>query len=294
MGNALSTASGENQISKVGDHVHNGATEKPSAAHELVYGKDGFKNLNDLKNADLLNEHGKESTLKDFDSIFKKSDASKEDIDKAAKKLDDSISPVAPKDMQQDMKDIHAGVLSGDHAKVAAAIKDIQEKHPEMLKDAIKEMNRQFKENNAGVEMALTADGKVLLYKNDPFDMSGNKTALQIDPKDGSVGARPIKVRDDGSVVVEPGEIVNADLDKIAKGIGNTATDNVNGEGFGAIIGEKPMPKFPDEPKFPGEPKFPDEPLRPWHPKFPSEEKPFDPMLFKYHKEYEMMDKVGH
>jgi hypothetical protein len=168
--------------------------------------------------------------------------------------------------MQQDMKNIHAGVLSGDTAKVAEAIKDIKEKHPEMLKDAIKEMNRQFKENNAGVEMAVTGDGKVLLYKNDPLDLSGNKSALQIDPNDGSVAARPIKVRDDGTVVLEPGEIVNADIDKIAKGIGNTATSNVNGDDLNGIIGEKPH-ELPDVPYFP---EFPHHPLRPLFPEKPS------------------------
>ncbi|MDR3617381.1 MAG: hypothetical protein P4L53_27745 [Candidatus Obscuribacterales bacterium] len=266
--------------------------EKSSAAHDQIYKMDGglIKDRFFGDNGGI----GKMHDLGDLKKLFQTPEATPEDISKAGKKLDDSISPVAPKDMQQDMKNIHAGVLSGDTAKVAEAIKDIQAKHPEMLKDAIKEMNRQFKENNAGVEMALTGDGKVLLYKNDPLDMGDNKSALQIDPKDGSVSARPIKVRDDGTVVLEPGEIVNADVDKIAKGIGNTATSNINGDGFNGIITETPhrLPDFPIKPDYP---EFP-MPHHPWTEK-PIEIKPlFDPINPKFKSiqpEFKIMDAVG-
>jgi hypothetical protein len=290
MGSVHSITDGDRSLlPKVVDESKQVSEKATSAAHLEVYKVQGNIMKGDSPKGDV--DMGKMRDLGDLKKLFQPADATPEDIAKAGKKLDDSISPVAPKDMQEDMKNIHAGVLSGDTSKVAEALKDIQAKHPEMLKDAIKELNRQFKENNAGVEMAVTADGKVLLYKNDPLDMGDNKSALQIDPKDGSVSARPIKVRDDGTVVLQPGEIVNADTDKIAKGIGNTATGNVNGEGFGGIISEKP-PELPFKPNFP---EFP-EPRRPWTEK-PIEIKPlFDPtnpMFKSVQRQYELMDAAG-
>jgi hypothetical protein len=291
MGSLHSITDGDRSLlPKVVDDSKHESGKDASAAHIELYQKDGGLMKGGLPNDVGI---GKIHDLGDLKKLFQPADATPEEISKAGKKLDDSISPVAPKDMQEDMKNIHAGVLSGDTKKVAEALKDIQEKHPEMLKDAVKELNRQFKENNAGVEMAVTADGKVLLYKNDPLDMGDNKSALQIDPKDGSVSARPIKVRDDGTVVLQPGEIVNADTDKIAKGIGNTATGNVSGDGFGGIISEKPhVPNFPIKPDYPDFPM----PHRPWTEE-PIEIKPlFDPTNPKFksiQRQYEMMDAVG-
>jgi hypothetical protein len=293
MGSLHSITDGDRSLlPKVVDESKQVGEKAASAVHDQVYKMDGGLIKGGFSDND--GGIGKMNDLGDLKKIFQTPEATPEEISKAGKKLDDSISPVAPKDMQEDMKNIHAGVLSGDTKKVAEALKDIQEKHPEMLKDAIKELNRQFKENNAGIEMAVTGDGKVLIYKNDPLDMSDNKSALQIDPKDGSVSARPIKVRDDGTVVLEPGEIVNADVDKIAKGIGNTATGNVNGDGFGGIISEKPHvgPEFPIKPDYPDFPM----PHRPWTEE-PIEIKPlFDPNnpAFKsIQSHYELMDAVG-
>ena len=167
----------------------------------------------------------------DLRPLFQSPDASTADVKTAASKLDGEISPMTPSDVVRDFKNIHSGLLSGDAKELGEALHDIESKHPELMKNVVKELNRELKDTNAGVEFGVTAENKILLYKNDPLDTTHNNSALQFDPADGSAVVRPVQIREDGSVLIQPGELVNADLDAIAKNIGNGAVCGIKQEG---------------------------------------------------------------
>lgn len=239
------------------------------AFHEDVYGRV----KEDWKNSDgkgkTLNDQVVED-LKDWNEVVKKlqkPDASKEDIKQAQEELNDKMSPLVSEADRKIAQSISNAVLEGNSKALAEALSQV--KDPERLKKFVEELNHNFKEANAGVSLAVDGKGHVIAYKDN------GKSAVDIDPKTGAMSVRPISVAFDGTVTLEPGEVLNGNPEKLLKSLGNTAVDNING----------PQVVFGPDDRF--------NPYRPFHPghhdpnikepiiKFPrfDPEKPFAPSL---------------
>jgi hypothetical protein len=174
-----------------------------------------------------------------WDRIFKK-DPSKEEIKDAQKKLDNTMSPLVSDDSRQIVQGITHSLLEGDTKGLTDALGPLS-KDPERLRKFIEETNHDLKEVHAGVSLAVDSHGHVLVYKNH------GKVAVDIDPRTGAAGERPIKVDFDGNVILEPGEILNADPSQALKSIGNSAVRNINEPffHFDKVGREKQWPEKP-------------------------------------------------
>ncbi len=183
-------------------------------------------------------------------------DATKEDIQKAQGELNDKMSPLVSEADRKVAQAISNAVLDGDPKALAEALSSI--KDPERLKKFVEEINHNLKEANAGVSLAVDGKGHVLAYKDN------GESAVDIDPKTGATTVRPISVGLDGTVTLEPGEILNGNPQKVLKDVGNTAVRNINGP---QLIVEEPIHIGPHRPFHP----------KPWHD--PGFEPFYDPKL---------------
>lgn len=268
-------------IDKSNAQVH--AREKEAdkangALHEDAYAKrKGFDTKEEWKNGDNKGKTLQDQVVEDLkdwkDVVTKltKPDASKEEIKAAQEELNDKMSPLVSEADRKIAQSISNAVLEGNSKALAEALSQV--KDPERLKKFVEELNHNFKEANAGVSLAVDGKGHVLAYKD-----NGN-TAVDIDPSTGAMTTRPISVAFDGTVTLEPGEILNGNPEKLLKKLGNTAVENINGPQivFESFRPELGSPFRPFRPFHEGhnDPNM-KEPIR--FPKFDTE-KPFAPSL---------------
>lgn len=104
--------------------------------------------------------------------------------------------------------------FNGDLAKLSYNIKALRQ-NPQKMDAFIKELNRELKENNANLELVSTKDGRVFVCGN-------GSTAIEMG-KDGNVQLRFVERRFDGSIVVNPGEVVGQDAGQLMKTFGDDA-----------------------------------------------------------------------
>jgi hypothetical protein len=171
---------------------------------------------------------------------------SEQERTKAEQDLNSHISPLIPEADQKNLDAINHAILTGDATGLAQALKNVP---PDKLDAYLKELNTNLDEAHAGVTLAKTEDGKVLLYRH-----HGHR-ALKVDPTQGTVlGENVIEEMPNGDVILGP-EVLNADTGKLAKYIGDRATDNINGPDIAnhppIEWPQQPWPEFPQWPRWP-------------------------------------------
>jgi hypothetical protein len=210
-------------------------TEASSHAHSQVYGNgsDFRQTINDFmrKVADTASQFTPGLELfdrghEDAFGLFPK-DVTSTDRSDATKKLDGEITPMLPQDEQDALKNIHQHLIDGDPQKLAQDLQDFKKNHPDSYQVLMLELERELKLTGAGIGVALDSQGNTLLYKND------GKSAISINPDTGAVSERPISVAADGTVTLQPGEILNGDTGTLAKDIGDGAARNLTNPWLG-------------------------------------------------------------
>lgn len=223
-----------------------------------------------------------------------------EDRKEAKDALGKDVSPLINEADSKTLKSMQEAIVDGNIGKLAETLKNMP---PERAKAFVKELNKELKAHHAGVELSATGDGRVFVYE------TSGQTAIQIN-RDGTTTLKPIRHNYDGSIVVEPGEIINKDPEEVMKGISDSAVRGITG-GNRIIWDEKPEgpPPFFPRPKFPPieEPRWPKDPIE-WppiekppirwpkgeDPSWPIERPPIrwpkDPWSFKPVPKYELLD----
>lgn len=203
------------------------------------------QNLNaDITFSDVFGMQGNAMTHSDANEkqgmIWKKPpEVTDEDRKDAKEDLADEVSDLIPEEDRKNLIKAQEAIIDGDPKKLAEALQAYAN-DPEKLAKIVKELDKNLTSDGAGVHLAMNKAGNVILYGH-------GKTALEISPKDGSVGVRDVEHNKDGSIVLLDGEVVGADAGKVARGIGDDATRGINGP----VIYFKPKP---GEPWNPGEP----------------------------------------
>lgn len=155
---------------------------------------------------------------------------------RAEEELNSHLSPLIPDADRKNLEAINHAILNGDGAAVAAALKNVP---PDKLDAYLQELDNNLRETHAGVTLAKTEDGKVVMYRDH------GQRALEMDPTKGEVvSVHAINVLPNGDVELG-GEILNGDTEKLAKRIGDSAVDNINGPEF---IGRRPPIEWPPHP----------------------------------------------
>jgi len=158
-----------------------------------------------------------------------------EDRAKAKDVLGKEISPLINEADSKTLKSLQEAIVDGNVGKLAETLKSMP---LERAKAFIKELNKELKEHHAGVELSATGDGRIFVYEK------SGQTAIQVN-RDGTTQLKPIRHNYDGSIVVEPGEIINKDAEEVMKGISDAAVRGITG-GDRIIWPEKP--EYPRKP----------------------------------------------
>lgn len=141
------------------------------------------------------------------------------DRKEAKEKLEGQLSSLIPEQDRKLLSSMQNAIVDGDvnaFAKSVQALKD----QPEKLKAFVKELEKNLKETDANTHVAVSKDGKVLLYQG------FGSTAVEVGT-DGSIGVRPISARLDGSAVLEPGEVLNKEPGDCMKDISEEMVRNM-------------------------------------------------------------------
>lgn len=174
------------------------------------------------------------------DSISKCVEAVKiTDADRAEakKKLDGTLSDLIPEGDRKTLSAIHNALVDGDVNALSKAVQSFKGQ-PEKLKAFMNEVEKSLKREGASAHVAVSKEGKVLLYENH------GSTAVELGA-DGSVGVRPISTKFDGTAVLEPGEVLNKEPADCMKEVGDAVARSLAHKKNAIIdIGrEWPMPK---------------------------------------------------
>ncbi len=130
---------------------------------------------------------------------------------------DDGPSELIPQAERVSIFAIFAGLANGDARAFADALKKAGG-DPEKLQELLDEVNKMLKKQNSSTRLDLSADGKVIISD------TNSGTALSVDPATGKVEARAVEHKDDGAILVKPGEVVHVDINKLFKDMGASLT----------------------------------------------------------------------
>jgi hypothetical protein len=210
--------------------------------------------------------------------------SSPESAKKAESALDSQVSGLLPKDDQNLLKSMNHAIVEGDTKALGAAIASMKD-DPAKLKSYVDELQKNLNQADAGVNVTVTKDGNVVVYKQD--DTAG----VQYDGKTGAASVVPLE-HQDGNVILGQGEVLNKTPEDVSKAIGLSAREGILGlslkfpslfplepspshqiPGSGAPIPDWPTPSHrlpPDADPRPSDPQPPD--FRPDYPRpgFPS------------------------
>lgn len=169
-----------------------------------------------------------------------------EDIKDAKEKLDGEISGLIPPNDRRMLKRMQDAVLEGDLKSLSKAFEHLKD-DPAKLKAFLKQLNENFDDHNAGLKFAMAKDGSVLMY-----DKNGGQTAIQM--KGGEVSLRPIKQNWDGTVVLQPGEVIGKDASEVMNDLRDKAVRRINNDfDYGGI---RPLWKESNKEPFKIDPKW--------------------------------------
>jgi hypothetical protein len=203
--------------------------------------------------------------------------SSPESTKKAESALDSKVSGLLPKDDQNLLKSMNHAIVEGDSKALGAAIASMKD-DPAKLKSYVDELQKNLNQADAGVNVTVTKDGNVVVYKQD--DTAG----VQYDGKTGAASVVPLE-HQDGNVILGQGEVLNKTPEDVSKDIGLSAREGILG------LSLKFPTLFPTEPPFPsqqipgsGQP-FPDWP-GPGHPLPPDGNPRPDPLPPDFRPDY--------
>ena len=165
------------------------------------------------------------------------------DRERAKEKLSDQLSDFVDPEVKKQVTALESALIDGDLKAFAEGLKGMK---PEQLKKFVEGLNKQFDkaEVSGGIDLQLDSSGNVLLYEENGY------SALSIDPKTGEATVKPIDVRPDGSVVLQPGEVINRDADDVMSGIADEATRSLTRKQFRHFPPIKPRPPIWKEPMY--------------------------------------------
>lgn len=143
-----------------------------------------------------------------------------EEIKEAKEKLEKEVSKLIPEAERKTLVAMQNALLDGNATEFDKLVKGFKGK-PEELAKFVEEIEKNLKEAGAGVHLAVSGEGKVIVYK----DKTG--TAVEFSPEGGTPKLRPVSTKFDGTVVLEPGEVLGKKAEDVMKGIGNAAINNI-------------------------------------------------------------------
>lgn len=152
--------------------------------------------------------------------FLRKLEPDAEEIKKAQDKFADNLSKLISESDRQTLRTMADAIMSGSTEAFQKSIMSFKGDR-ERLAKFVAELDDNFRELNADIRLTMAKDGSVLLYKE------SGQTCVSIAPGDGSITLRPIRTRFDGTAVLEPGEVVGANADKVMKDIGNEAVMSI-------------------------------------------------------------------
>lgn len=150
-----------------------------------------------------------------LDDLFTQGDAKR-----AKEILSKENSHLNTKEVNAKITALQEGLIDGDFEKFANTLKDLK---PDERAKFAKELNRQLEEHAAGVKLTDSADGSLLLHKND------GGTAIQFN-KEGTTILRTLEKNSDGDLNLKPGHVVNQKPEDAIGKIGEAAVKNMTGE----------------------------------------------------------------
>lgn len=222
----------------------------------------GGKNLSDEEMQKVLDgmgqKHGLDKIIEGIDKKhFYNPEVSDKDRKEAQEKMDKELSGLIPEADRKAIGDLTSAVLSGDKEKLAKTVQELG-KDPAKLDAYIKEMNKNLEKNGSDTRMAVNKDGKVVVYG------SGDQ-GVEVDPKTGKTSVFRVE-RDFKGNVTQGGEVLNGNVGKALKNIGDDTTRDINGDSINRIIGGGiGKPGF--DPERPFKPFDPIDPIKPFEPK---------------------------
>lgn len=144
---------------------------------------------------------------------------SKEEVQSAKDKVDGKIDGLISTADKATLKNMQDAALSGDPKAFGDAINGLKD-DPARLKDFVKEMNKNFKDSDAGLNATVDEKGNVVLYGDH------GKNAVEIGA-DGTSRVRALEREPDGTVIMKDGEVLNKDPNKVMKHISDNAVSNI-------------------------------------------------------------------
>ncbi len=143
---------------------------------------------------------------------------SPEEVKDAKERMDKLINPLVSDGDKKLMSQMQGAILDGNPAALSDAVKQFAG-NPEKLKAFAAEMQKNLDKENTGAHV-VASDGHLTVYKD------GASSAVEINP-DGSTRVRAIETKSDGTVVAQPGEVLNKTADDVMKEVGNHAVNEI-------------------------------------------------------------------
>lgn len=185
------------------------------------------------------------------------------DRDRAETKIEKGLSKLIPEADRATITAMTSAITHGDAKAFGEAVKKAGG-DPEKLRKLVAEVDKMLEAQGSLTKLDVTADGKVLV--SDPL----TPTALAFNPATGRAEGRRVEHNVDGSMTVQPGEVLHANLDDAFKSIGDNTVTCINVGGLGKLI----SPIIGD-----GQTKEPLlEPIKPWGGPFKPWNEPLKPL----------------
>lgn len=186
---------------------------------------------------------------------------------KAFENLEKQISRLIPMQDRQLLLSLGKAILNGDLPALEKLVKDLG-KDAERLERFIDEIAKQFKNAGLNIQIEISDQGKVLLYRQDLGQ------CLEISPSGERTRIRPLTTRLDGTVILEPGTVIGKKANDVLIDLANRAIvgstlggksgvhrfpggDNVDDKGINLFPGHgnsefpaKPIELLPQSPKW--------------------------------------------
>ncbi len=204
--------------------------DSPSAI-DKTRGQTWGKNSDDFQELkktlrDTKPSYGEFSEILEHNPFKVSKTPSADDIKEAKTKIDKLINPLVGDADRAMMTKLQDAVLDGDPKAIGEAVKGFAG-NPEKLKTFVDEMERNLQKTDAGVHVSAK-DGALTIYKDNA------SSAVEIGA-DGNATVRAISIKPDGTVVAEPGEVLNKTASEILKDVAATAINGINEDFKGRI-----------------------------------------------------------
>jgi hypothetical protein len=203
------------------------STENPTKGGIGDHGAAAKKSLEKMQNDSTLTDDLKFNCKSNSNNNFSNNNVSY-DVDpsspesgkKAEAILDSKMSGFVSKEDRNLLKTMSHAILEGDPKAFGAAIASMKD-HPAKLKKFVDELQKNLDQADAGVNVTVTKDGNVVVYKQD------DSVGIQYDGKTGRSSVVALEHENDN--VILGGQVLNKTPEDVSKDIALSARQGILG-----------------------------------------------------------------